>query len=213
MLQAPVENPEAELARLNAEREQIENDATMPDERKQFWLLRHEWLTALSRVGALDAAKTTWGQSGARARLDELASSWQSQSQPKPLGAYDIPMQWFIVAAGFGGGLYIASLLFTASRRVYTYDPEKMALTLPNGGRTITPDDIKEVDKRKWDKFIVVLRLSDQSTVRLDLLRHAPLEEWVLEMEKQTEGYEPPVEEAEEARTPVAEPAAESQER
>lgn len=196
MIQASTPNPVEELARLRTERESIESDPSLAEPRRQMQLTRLDWLTALHRVGDLDPANTVFDDP--RARLNELEASWQSKTAPKPLGAYDIPLQWVIVAAGFGGGLWIVALLFSASRRVYTYDPEKMALTLPNGGRTITPADIKEVDKRKWDKFFVFFHMKDDSPeIKLDLLRYKGLEEWVLEMEKHTEGYEPPPVEAE----------------
>ena len=72
------------------------------------------------------------------------------------------------------------------------------AVTLPDG-RTITPDMIESVDRSKWDKFYVFLRLNDGSPdVRLDLLRHEPLEEWFLEMERLSPGYVPPEEDEDE---------------
>ncbi len=64
-----------------------------------------------------------------------------------------------------------------------------MTLGLP-GGHSLTPADLTDVDKRKWDKFFVSLVVKPGHAtlggkeVALDLLRYEPLEDWVLEMEK-----------------------------
>ncbi len=195
-----VPDPKAELARLRAEKASIEaallqaetSGLTRQKNQQQMLVQRLEWLTALSRVGDLDPAHTAYANTNPRERLNELQTKWATQNQPKPLQTYDIPLQWVIFAAGAGGALYILLLIGMVSRRVYQYEPETMTLTLPCG-KKITPSDIKEVDKRKWDKFFVFLHLKEGgSPRRLDLLRAKGLEGWILEMEKKTEGYEPP---------------------
>jgi hypothetical protein len=133
-------------------------------------------------VGALDPARTT--MAAPADDLKRLSDRWKTAVQPKPLAAYDLPLQWAFAAIGLIGGVYILLLVIVpASRTVFTWEPGPQRLTLP-GGRSITPTDIIEFDKRKWDKFFVTLTLRDGSHVKLDLLKHARLEEWVLEMER-----------------------------
>jgi hypothetical protein len=68
---------------------------------------------------------------------------------------------------------------------------------------------INEVDKRKWHKFFVFLKLADNSPeIKLDLLRYSPLEDWVLEMEKLHPNYVPEPVEAEAEPASPAPPAA-----
>jgi hypothetical protein len=151
-----------------------------------------EFLQALANVGALSPERTRVDDP--RGRRRDLDVKWQSRPQPKPLSAFDIPMQWLFVAVGFGLAGWIGALIFMVSARKHRYEPEELRLHLP-GGRTVVPADIKELDKRKWDKFIVFLVLKDGSApIRLDLLRYEPLEAWILEMEKRTDGYTPPPE-------------------
>lgn len=201
---APVETPAEELIRLKLAapdlRKEIEKagDAgTFAMAEKQMMLDRHEWLIALSRVGWLtpDRTRMLVDDAGKKAsdpsrRLRELETKWASKTPPKPLGAFDIPAQWLIAAAGLGAGAWILGLTALVASKKYRWDPDRLAITLP-GGKTIEPKDIKEIDKRKWDKYLVFLHLKDGSPeIRLDLLRYTPLEEWVLEMERQTDGYE-----------------------
>jgi len=46
------------------------------------------------------------------------------------------------------------------SSRRYRWEPESRTLTLLSGEK-ITPSDLADVDKRKWDKFLVFLRIRD----------------------------------------------------
>lgn len=224
---ASIEDPAPELIRLKAalpelrsavEKAGAEGSASFAVAEKQMELDRHEWLVALSRVGWLRPEHTRMlvdnaGQptSDPSKRLRELESKWSSKTPPKPLGAFDIPAQWIITAAGLGAGGWILMLTLTVAAKKYRWDPDRLALTLP-GGKTIEPKDIKEVDKRKWDKYLVFLHLKDGSPeIKLDLLRYSPLEEWVLEMERQTDGYEPPsATGAESAKTEQPAPATET---
>jgi len=209
-----VSEPKESLATLREEsddlREQFEEaqarGRTGEQAEANLRLRRLDWLKALSLVGDLDEERTSFDT--ARERLEQLEQTWENRNPPKPLAFYDIPAQWVIAAVGFGGAAYLSVLLVRVGRKTFYYDPDTHTLTLPDG-QTISPDEIEEVDKRKWDKFYVVLRFKgDRPPVRLDLLRYKHLEEWVLEMEKQTDSYEPSPDEvaAEERATPPTEP-------
>lgn len=178
-----ISDPVAEYQRLSEEQGATDRD-------RDYMEARFKWLQALHRVGDLDSAIP---DTDPVSRMTELKSEWETRTQPKPLSAFDIPSQWLIAVGGLGVGAWIVFVMFKASSKRYAWKPDERRLTLP-GGRSITPDDITEVDKRKWDKFFVFLRLRDGEEIKLDLLRYVPLEEWVLEMEKHTEGYEPPPE-------------------
>jgi len=183
---APVANPEEELRTLRAQRDQFASPQT-PDQ--ELRALRLEWLTALSRVGLLEPEHTDI--QSPRARLEALNSELQQKNPPKPLAAYDIPFQWLLVAVGFSLAAYLVFHVVRVASKTYRYDPETKTLTLPSG-RTLSPSGIQEVDKRKWDKYLVTLRPKQGAPVRLDLLHHKHLEDWILDMEKHVEGYEPP---------------------
>ncbi len=147
------------------------------------------WLDALQVVGKLEPARTT--MAAPADDLKRLSERWKTAVQPKPLAAYDLPLQWAFAAIGLIGGIYILLfVIFPAKRTVFTWEPGTQRLTLP-GSKSITPSDIVEFDKRKWDKFFVTLSLRDGSSIKLDLLKHAKLEEWVLEMERTATPSEP----------------------
>lgn len=207
LLTAALDDPRAEYQRLRAAERDLEREAdeaskagrTIVAEQKQTELARFRWLSQLARVGSISNTKTRMlsadGVSDPARRLTELQKAWASRSVPKPLSSFDIPSQWVIAAVGFGAASWILFILVRASRQRFRFEPDSLRLTLPDG-RSIQPKDIKEVDRRKWDKFFVFLHLKDDGAeVKLDLLRYSPLEEWVLEMEKQTDGYVPPEEE------------------
>lgn len=150
-----------------------------------------EWLRSLSMVGRLTPEHTRIAD--ASRDYEELKKEWLSgnkaKAAPKPLAGYDIPVQWVFVVIGFGGGGYLMLLVAMVSRRKYRWDEASKTLTLP-GGATLTPADIEDFDKRKWDKFLIFLKIKPGHAtlggqeLRLDLLRHFPLEQWVLEMER-----------------------------
>lgn len=129
------------------------------------------------------------------------------RTPPAKLATYDIPVQWAITLVGLLVVLVTGFRVITTLPVRYWYDPATRTLTLP-GRRELTPDDIALVDKRKWDKFYVFLKLKDSGEeIRLDLYRFIPLEQWILDMEPHTEGYEPD-EDDDEAEDGSADPTA-----
>jgi len=204
-LDAPVPDPVATLEQLNS------------DPASAGWRpsvqTRHQWLTALSYVGQLKPENTSFAETAPRNRLAELGEQWSTQDKPAPLHSYDLMLQWFMMVVGYGLGLYFVFLMFRVAATKYRWEPSTMALTLPGGG-TITPADLEEVDKRKWDKFIVFLKIKPGvdkvggQSVRVDTYRHARVEEWILEMEREAFGSEE--EKTTETQAADPEPAAET---
>mgnify|MGYP001232343498 CR=1 FL=1 len=194
LLRADVPDPRAELQALRAREGDLRAAASAGGTSQTALLARTdmaklEWLTALGRVGMLRPNHTTFPNP--TERREALDVAWQTRTPPKPLSAFDIPSQWLFVIAGFGGSLWLVVLFVKVASKKYRWDPATRTLTLP-GGATIAPADIAEVDKRKWDKFFVTLRLNDGAERRFDLLRYTPLEAWILEMERHAPNYVPP---------------------
>ena len=184
LIRAGVADPRAEYDRLRPIRRDLETRAagdSLAARRAATELKLLDWLDALAIIGRLDAEQTRLDRPSEI--LDELSLAFAGETPPKRLAAWDIPIQWAFVVAGFGGGAWLGLLILMVRSRRFTFDPETNTLTLP-GGRAITPADLVELDKRKWDKFIVTLRTKSGDPARLDLLRYTPLEEWVLDMEK-----------------------------
>lgn len=124
-----------------------------------------------------------------RDRFAELSARWSSETQPSTLRSYDIPVNQLQAAICLAFLIYLVTLMFRVATRKYRWDPATKALTLP-GGATITPADLDDVDKRKWDKFIVFLKIKDSheklagEEIRFDTYRNGRIENWILEMEK-----------------------------
>ena len=153
---------------------------------------RLDWLDSLAVVGDLRTEATRIDDPVARHA--ELQKEWTSsaggsRAAPKPLSWYDIPVQWVFVVIGLGGGAWLLLLFANVARQKYRWDAESQTLHLPDGN-TLTPADIEDFDKRKWDKYLIFLKIKPgHSTLggrelKLDLYRYAPLEEWVLAMER-----------------------------
>ena len=200
---ADVKDPVTEFDRLR----EIDAELLTPiDEARLRWLLslsRIESLAALrdANLAAIDAGDVPVDSetmfSDPRARLDEITQANQGRPVPNPLAAYDIPLQYAFLIVGVGGGIAMLVFASRVARLTYRFDPQARRLTLP-GGAAITPDDVEEVDKRKWDKFLVFLKLKGaEGETRLDLYRYHPLEAWVLELEALSPGYEAPDDEGE----------------
>jgi hypothetical protein len=211
LLRASVDQPRAELDRLRAIEKELLTTANSSDTSQAAMLARADraklqWLTALSRVGMLSPANTTFENPTGQREI--LENTWATKTPPKPLSAFDIPSQWLFVIAGFGGALWLTVLFLRVSSKKFRWEPSTRTLTIP-GGRTITPADIAEVDKRKWDKFFVTLRLNDSTPAprehKFDLLRYTPLEAWILELERHSPNYVPPAEEPAETEAEAVE--------
>ena len=199
---ASVEDPAARFTELTDLREAGTLDTVGEAERI--------WLEALSRLGSLNSI-TSLNEAGGRTYTmpeapadekrtvfdnprevhDALAARFANEDPPKPLSGFDLPSQWVIAAVGMIGAFFVALNYVRARSRSYRYDPSNHTLHLP-GNNAVTPDDIDYLDKRKWDKWFVFLKLKDRDEeVKLDLLKYEPLEDWILEIEKQLPGYEP----------------------
>lgn len=197
---ASVEDPAAELERLEQANAAQSRSC---DAAKAAWLLslsRIENLSrlternreAIARQGGPIGVDTETMFSRPQVVLDELTARLGTQNTPKPLAAYDIPLQYVLMVIGFGGGLWLLFFLARAKSISYSYDPGEHRLFLP-GGRSFVPADVKDVDKRDWHKYYLYITLNDGSPeMKFDLLRYAPLEEWLLEMERLHPNYVPP---------------------
>ena len=178
-----VEDPKAELARL----QKLE-----PGRREPLDAPRLDWLNALNVARQLTPERTKIDEPEAeyaRLKKEWTTSSGGAVHAPKPLSWYDIPVQWVYVVLGFGGGFWMILHFIGVARQSYRWEPDTQTLHLP-GDRTLTPADIEEFDKRKWDKFLIFLKIKPTHPtlggreIKLDLYRYTPLEAWVLEMEK-----------------------------
>lgn len=166
---------------------------------------RLEWLGALRNASRLDSSRTQIGEP--RAAQEALEKKFNKADQaPKALSRLDIPVQWAIFAVCGTIALAMIYVLFRTVGTVYRFDPVTKTLTLPSG-QTIAATDIEVFDKRKWDKFLIFLKVRDGAPhfggqeVRLDLLRHVPLEDWILDMEK---AVHPPAQEPQGPASPSA---------
>jgi hypothetical protein len=213
LLRSSIEDPRAEYERLQQEADELRDElaASAPESvarrRVEAELDKLAWLRSLAVISQLEPERTRI--EAPTERLETLEAEWATREQPKGLSALDIPTQWLFVVIGFGGGLWMLLVVLRVLKTKFRYDEAEHRLVLP-GGESFTPSEIQEVDKRKWDKFFVTIKLEDGSSHKLDLLRYQPLEQWVLEMEKLSPNYEPPEEdEAEAAResTNAAQPA------
>jgi len=155
-------------------------------------MARLEWLTGLDRIGKLTPEHTTIEDP--RAELERLGAKWSSAgSVPKPLKSYDIPSQWgILIVCWFIGGWMILHMVRVGAQR-FAWDASSKAITLP-GPIEVTPDQLEEVDKRKWDKFIVFLKLKAThpthggQEIKVDTYQHAFVEDWILAMEDEAFG-------------------------
>ena len=188
-----VTSPREELDRLSDEQQNSRNaqDAQNPSSsrslRASMQLARQQWLEALAVIGKLDAEHTTID--APQRTLDELNSKWGSSTgNPKPLSGLDLLTQWLIMGVCFTVTLIMVVHMLRVRAKRYAWDPESMTLTLPSGAK-ITPDDLAEVDKRKWDKFIVFLNIKDAhpdlggQEIGVDTYQHRFVEDWILAME------------------------------
>lgn len=193
-----VPSPDEEYARLSGTEQSQRNasDARNTSSSRRLRAIMQEarlaWLRGLRQIGRLDPAHTTI--ENPRQRLDELNTLWGSaKSNPKALAGYDIPSQWAIVIVCWGIAAVMVVHFFRVAGAKYRWEASTMTLTLPDGA-ALTPDDLEEVDKRKWDKFIVFLKVKPGHSklggqeVRCDTYQHDELEGWILAMEEKAFG-------------------------
>jgi len=190
---ASVTDPVGELEHLTSEEESARNlEAAGNPEARSYrrstaLVTRQRWLEGLRLIGQLKPERTTIIDP--KKRLEDLRAEWASAPQPKPLHGFDIPMQWGIMAVCYTVGAYLIVLFLRVATKSYRWDPAEQRLTFP-GGASLVPSDLAEIDKRKWDKFIVFLKVREGhdklagQEVRVDTYRHAHVEGWILEMER-----------------------------
>lgn len=191
--QASVPDPAAALKDL--QRREAAKDRLSDAEVAQL-----QWLEALRNTYANRPEFTTYPRTNPREevgspdeRLAALGTEWTqstgNKKAPTPLTFYDIPMQWVFMIVGFGFGGYLVVLMLKVFGQKYLWDPANKVLTLPDGVK-IGLNDIADFDKRAWQKYIIYLQMKPGhpslggKELRLDLLRHRQLEDWVLEMER-----------------------------
>jgi hypothetical protein len=178
-----VADPKAEFAQLSAEIESHRKGAlgTGPEARQaKFLAARHDWLEAHKHAWTLKPENTAI--TGVAEKLKDLDTRWKSLEAPKPLGKWDIPLEYVWLIAGFGLAGYMALLIVQVSRKSYTYDRQKKALTIP-GGRVITLLDCADFDRRRWHKLFISIVLTDGTSMEFDLYRFKWLEEFIVDME------------------------------
>lgn len=191
---AAIADPAATFARLDAKHK--EGATLNPSEKAQ-----HDWLEQLRFVGRLTPDATAYPRAlpdgtsqDAEQRLDALKQQFTTAAggavkAPSPLSAFDIPSQWAICAVGFAIAGWLFATILRVKATTYRWDASERRLTLPSGA-SIVPSDVIEFDKSEWDKIFIKLKIRDGhpqlpgKTLKLDLLRHVPLEAWVLDMEQ-----------------------------
>lgn len=177
---AGIADPQAELRRLQ--------ERTLASGTGQLDPLKREWLLSLRKVARLTPEFTRI--ENPVERLAQLEREWTTRTPPTPLAAYDIPSQWIFVALGFTLGPWLLVRLVKVSAKKYRWDPDGQRLTIP-GGQALAPGDLEDIDKRRWDKFIVFLKVkADHAAlpgqeIKVDLYHHDQrLEDWILAMER-----------------------------
>ncbi|MCC6969635.1 MAG: hypothetical protein IT434_05380 [Phycisphaerales bacterium] len=177
---ASIADPAGELAKLRERNKQQQLTSAADGARLQ-------WLNALDTIGRASPEHTTIADP--RGRKSQLEEVWAKKTPSEPLAAWDLPLQWGITFAGYGATAWLLLLIVMVKGKTYTWNPSTQALGLP-GGASLTPADVEDFDKRRWDKFLIFLKIKASHAqlggqeLRLDLLRYEPLETWVLEMEK-----------------------------
>lgn len=192
---ASVDNPADTFAELSAK-------ATLTETETQ----QLNWLKSLTRIRELQSLAgvepdpiaqpgdhnyliaTTFPNP--RQTLADLDAYFQQRDTPTALAAYDIPVQLILGAVSAIAALFVFLRIAKTLTTSYAYDPHAHRITGP--GFDATPETIKLLDKRKWDKFLVFVNFNDDRPEhKLDLYRFDPLESWILEIEKLSADYEP----------------------
>lgn len=174
-------------------------------------IAKYAWLKSLAVMGRLSNERVQ-ADIGVQPRetLAALKTRWETTEQPKALASYDIPVQWFFTFVGFGGGLWMLLHVIAVASKKYTWEPASMRLGVP-GGASVVPADVEVFDRRKWDKFLVFLKIKPEhpqlggKEVKLDLYQYEPLEAWYLEMHRSARPEDFAEEDAEKAEAEQAE--------
>jgi len=209
-----IDDPAARLAQL-LEKVKISGSLDTTDDAQKVWLENLKLInrlspeaTAIPRTNFKDQVAVDSGSK----RLEALTKTWTTgdgnkKKSPTPLSAFDIPSQWVGMAISALVAVWVGFVFLSGRSKVYGWDPKTQILTLP-GGERFGPKDIAEVDKRKWDKLYVALKIAAShatlggKTLEFDLLRYEPLEAWILAMEA-TQFPEEPAAPAAEASAPA----------
>lgn len=194
-----IPDPAAELERLSADLTSL----------KAKDMAKQQWLDQLRNAGHLTAQDVAIGN--AAGELATLESTFAKRPPAKDLSRFDMLFQWVILAVGVGVGLVMVVFIMMVKGQRFSYDTETKTLTLQDGS-TLTLDDIEDFDRRKWDKFLMYIKVKDGKgphggkELKLDLLRFVPLEDWVVDMEytKFPDRKEPEAPEAQASATPPA---------
>ena len=191
---------------------------------------RGNWLDALAIVNHLEPQYTTYPRENAEEgtvgtafeRHEELQETWGQVDRgnaPKRRSRFDIMAQYPIFVVGIGLALYFGYGLARAVATRYRWDPDAKRITLP-GGIDVTPEHVAEFDKSQWHKFYVLLHLTQDhpthpgKTIKVNLYRHQPVEDWILEMERERfpeESQAARAEEASSGQDEASPPASETQ--
>ena len=162
---------------------------------------RGNWLDALAIINHLDPQYTEYPRENPDEgvvgtpfeRHDQLQEIWGQTDRgnaPKRRSRFDIMAQYPIFLVGVGLALYFGYGLIRAVATRYAWEPNTKRITLP-GGIQVTPEQVAEFDKSQWHKFYVLLHLTQDhpthagKAIKVDLYRHQPVEDWILEMERE----------------------------
>lgn len=187
-----VDDPVARLHQLE-EKDRTTGSLDATDRAMAAWLSNLKTINRLvPEATAIPRTHFRGGQrvESAAQRLEDLTRTWTQKAAPTPLSAFDIPSQWAGMAVCVVIALWVGLSWVRGCSKSYRWDRAASRLTLP-GDHALVPADIAEVDKRKWDKLYVSLRIKPEhptlggKTIEFDLLRYEPLEAWILEMERQ----------------------------
>lgn len=132
------------------------------------------------------------GANGERADLsvralgEALDGYWKANQPPNPLSGFDMAFQYVFMGVGLLGGAWILFTMFAAARRArqIRWDAGARRLHLP-AGVSMSAADLTDIDKREWHKFYCTMMTKDGGRHRVDLLRYEPLEDWVLDLERE----------------------------
>lgn len=182
------DEPDPTVADPAAALQALEARAARAESLRDIELTRARWLSSLRSIGRLKATETAIPNPNGD--LATLTTQWQGSNAPKPLSPWDIPVQWMLAGVCGAVALVVLAMFLRAARLTYRWDAVAHRLTLPDGS-SLVPADVAEFDKRKWDKFLVSIKVKPgherhgDKSLRLDLYRYTPLESWVLAMEKE----------------------------